>query len=181
MKNIWFFGSSYIIPNVDTVVLGGTAQKGDWNTTVSLQDTEKIISNIAEVFPAIRDAPIVSGCSSSSSYIILFFQENAWVGLRPGRTPLRLERDSIPREHNTFARSSGIRGKKSGNIHVIHCYGHGGSGVTLAMGCAQDVAENHVQPLLGLRVTKDQLHSSSTANLRDGNKLSTWFNVRSRL
>ncbi len=59
MKSVWFFGSSYIIPNVDTVVLGGTAQKGDWNTNVELSDTETILTNIAAVFPAIRDAPIV--------------------------------------------------------------------------------------------------------------------------
>ena len=60
MKAVWFFGTSYIIPNVDTVVLGGTAQKGDWNLNVDLRDTEAILDNIARVFPAIRDAPIVS-------------------------------------------------------------------------------------------------------------------------
>jgi D-amino-acid oxidase len=41
------------------------------------------------------------------------------VGLRPARSAVRLERDG----------------------DVIHCYGHGGAGVTLAYGCAQDVAE----------------------------------------
>lgn len=60
MKNVWFFGSSYIIPNVDTVVLGGTTQKGNWDTSVSLQDTETILSRIGEVFPALTSAPIVS-------------------------------------------------------------------------------------------------------------------------
>lgn len=69
MKNVWFFGSSYIIPNVDTVVLGGTAQKGDWNTNVDLKDTERILNDICEVFPALRTAPIVSyllTCNSCS-------------------------------------------------------------------------------------------------------------------
>ena len=60
MNNVWFFGTSYIIPNVDSVVLGGTTQKDNWNTNVSLDDTETIISNISEVFPSIRNAPIVS-------------------------------------------------------------------------------------------------------------------------
>jgi glycine/D-amino acid oxidase-like deaminating enzyme len=60
LKDIWFFGTSYIIPNVDNVVLGGTAGKGDWNTTVSLSDTKTILENIAQVFPSIYDAPIVS-------------------------------------------------------------------------------------------------------------------------
>jgi D-amino-acid oxidase len=44
------------------------------------------------------------------------------VGLRPGRPVVRLET-----EHRR-------RGP------VVHCYGHGGAGVTLAHGCARDVA-----------------------------------------
>jgi D-amino-acid oxidase len=41
------------------------------------------------------------------------------VGLRPGRPAVRLERVN----------------------DTVHCYGHGGAGVTLAYGCAQDVVE----------------------------------------
>lgn len=41
------------------------------------------------------------------------------VGLRPARSSVRLERDG----------------------DIVHCYGHGGAGVTLAYGCAQDVVE----------------------------------------
>jgi D-amino-acid oxidase len=40
------------------------------------------------------------------------------VGLRPVRPAVRLEREG----------------------HVVHCYGHGGAGVTLSWGCAEDVA-----------------------------------------
>lgn len=36
---------------------------------------------------------------------------------------------------------------------VVHCYGHGGSGVTLAAGCAVDVVDNHVLPHLKQRLT----------------------------
>ena len=43
------------------------------------------------------------------------------VGLRPGRPAVRLE---------TEVRSAGT---------VVHCYGHGGAGVTLAWGCAEEV------------------------------------------
>jgi D-amino-acid oxidase len=39
------------------------------------------------------------------------------VGLRPARPEVRLERDG----------------------DVIHCYGHGGAGVTLSWGCADEV------------------------------------------
>lgn len=30
-------GQFYVIPNLETVVLGGTTQKDDWNTTISEQ------------------------------------------------------------------------------------------------------------------------------------------------
>lgn len=59
MKCVWFFGSSYIIPNVDTVVLGGTAQRGSWDTNNSVEDCKKILDDICEVFPALRNAPVV--------------------------------------------------------------------------------------------------------------------------
>lgn len=45
------------------------------------------------------------------------------VGLRPGRPAVRLEAEFIDRGP------------------VVHCYGHGGAGVTLSYGCAEDVAE----------------------------------------
>ena len=41
------------------------------------------------------------------------------VGLRPARPEVRLERVG----------------------DVVHCYGHGGAGVTLSWGCAREVAE----------------------------------------
>ncbi|MGK5739342.1 FAD-dependent oxidoreductase [Micromonospora sp. URMC 103] len=44
------------------------------------------------------------------------------VGLRPGRPTVRLETEFLDRGP------------------VIHCYGHGGAGVTLSYGCAEDVA-----------------------------------------
>lgn len=45
------------------------------------------------------------------------------VGLRPARPAIRCER------------------VQSGDRHVIHCYGHGGSGVTLSWGCADEVVD----------------------------------------
>jgi D-amino-acid oxidase len=45
------------------------------------------------------------------------------VGLRPARPAVRLEREERP---------EGI---------VVHCYGHGGAGVTLSWGCAGEVAD----------------------------------------
>lgn len=38
VKHFYFAGlKSYVLPNVDTVVLGGTTQKNSWDTTVSQQ------------------------------------------------------------------------------------------------------------------------------------------------
>jgi D-amino-acid oxidase len=44
------------------------------------------------------------------------------VGLRPARPQVRLEVE------------------RAGDTRVVHCYGHGGAGVTLSWGCAEDVA-----------------------------------------
>lgn len=58
MNNIFFFGTSYIIPNTDSVVLGGTAQKGSWDTGISDTDTKKILDDVNEVFPALKNAEV---------------------------------------------------------------------------------------------------------------------------
>ena len=46
------------------------------------------------------------------------------VGLRPVRPQVRLE----------------VEQPDGGSTRVVHCYGHGGAGVTLSWGCADDVA-----------------------------------------
>jgi D-amino-acid oxidase len=45
------------------------------------------------------------------------------VGHRPVRASVRLEREDV------------------GGARVVHCYGHGGAGITLSWGCAADVAD----------------------------------------
>jgi len=117
MNNVWFFGSPtrYIIPNVDAVVIGGTAQKGNWDTNSSREDINSILDDVYDVFPSMQNAII----------------ESTWAGLRPGRTPVRLESETIKTNNK--------------DILLVHCYGHGGSGITLAMGCAKDVIDNHLK------------------------------------
>jgi D-amino-acid oxidase len=51
------------------------------------------------------------------------------VGLRPGRAMVRLEREPL-----------------AGGRMVIHNYGHGGAGMTLSWGCAQEVAHLLIAP-----------------------------------
>ena len=41
-----------------------------------------------------------------------------WVGLRPGRSAVRLERERVVRDGG-------------GGLDIVHNYGHGGSGITV--------------------------------------------------
>ena len=92
----------YVVPRVNDVVLGGTAQEGDENLRPDPATTEAIRARCAALIPALHDAPVV----------------DVAVGLRPARPAVRLEAEG----------------------RIVHCYGHGGAGVTLAWGCAGEVA-----------------------------------------
>ena len=59
MQSVWFWNTSYIIPNMDTIVCGGTAQVDDWNLTESVDDTKTIMEDICALFPSITQAPVV--------------------------------------------------------------------------------------------------------------------------
>ncbi|XP_030556558.1 D-amino-acid oxidase [Drosophila novamexicana] len=96
---------NYIIPNTESVVLGGTHQEKDYNTKVSDVDKRFIIDGCRRLMPGLVHTQHLFD----------------WVGLRPGRVQVRLESER--------------RGRKL----LIHNYGHGGSGVTLCEGCAEDV------------------------------------------
>jgi D-amino-acid oxidase len=100
----------YIIPRSKDVVLGGTAQKGNWNLTIDPQDSENILKLCTKLLPAVGKANI-------QSYA---------VGLRPGRATVRLELETVPDVENCA---------------IIHNYGHGGAGITLSWGCADEVAQ----------------------------------------
>ncbi|KAI8110509.1 hypothetical protein M9435_002183 [Picochlorum sp. BPE23] len=98
---------AYIIPNTDTVVLGGTKVPGDEDTTSTEEERQEIFDRCQAIVPSLSSAEILS----------------SWVGLRPGRNGIRLEAEMLD----------------GTNIPVIHNYGHGGSGLTLAWGCAGNV------------------------------------------
>ena len=98
---------TYTIPRRDVTVLGGTAQKGDWDETIRKKDTEDILSKCEVFWPDLDRQNIVGSA----------------VGLRPSRYELRLELEII------------------NNKKVIHNYGHGGAGVTLSWGGADEVVK----------------------------------------
>ncbi|GAB0097680.1 D-amino-acid oxidase [Sergentomyia squamirostris] len=101
---------NYIIVNSETTVLGGTHQEHDYNTSVSQEDDEFIQKGCESIVPSLKDAKVVK----------------KWVGLRPARYQVRLERDFLVTGN----------GRK---IPIVHNYGHGGSGVCLSWGCGKAV------------------------------------------
>ena len=98
---------SYIVPRSNDMILGGVAQKDNWNLNPTEKDRDFILEKCSKVIPELENVNILEQL----------------VGLRPGRTSVRLEKEFI------FDKP------------LIHNYGHGGSGVTLSWGCADDVVE----------------------------------------
>ena len=106
------FPSTYVIPNDELIVLGGTAQRGDWNLSVDEETTAAILGRCRDWISGLHQARV----------------ERVWVGLRPYREGgVRLET-----EHRL------VSGRQ---VPVVHNYGHGGSGVTMFWGCATQAAE----------------------------------------
>ncbi|KAK3794629.1 hypothetical protein RRG08_003775 [Elysia crispata] len=101
--------SLYVLPGVDYVTVGGTAQAGDWNTNPDPKDAARIWEQALVHWPELTHATPVQ----------------AWAGLRPSRPSIRLEPESL----NMHGRP----------LEVIHNYGHGGSGITMHWGCALEV------------------------------------------
>lgn len=74
-------------------------------------------------------ARILAGCTQLLPSLAAAEPVEDWVGLRPGRSSVRLEIEELPL----------LPG--GGTLPVVHNCGHGGSGLTLAWGCAGDVVE----------------------------------------
>ena len=98
---------SYIVPRSNDMILGGVAQEGNWSLEPTKEDRNFILEKCSKIIPDLKNAEIIEDI----------------VGLRPGRSEVRLEKEQI-----------------SGKA-IIHNYGHGGSGVTLSWGCAEEVVE----------------------------------------
>jgi D-amino-acid oxidase len=97
----------YIYPHGSTVVLGGVALRGQWSLEPDEAVAAGILARCVEVEPRLRGVRVIGHR----------------VGLRPGRTRVRLAEERI------------------GGARVIHNYGHGRAGVSLSWGCAEEVAQ----------------------------------------
>ncbi|HAA15855.1 MAG TPA: FAD-binding oxidoreductase [Cytophagales bacterium] len=96
----------YIIPRQGDTVVGGTAVEGSWKCEIDVELADRMKQDAQVLYPSIEQLPTLAN----------------QAGLRPGRSSVRLERESIAEESV-----------------LIHNYGHGGAGITLCWGCAQEV------------------------------------------
>jgi len=102
-------GMSYMIPRRDGICVGGTEEHGIEDLAFT-EDAMTLISRAAETAPSLRNVKADDVLARV-------------VGIRPFRpSGVRLEADQL----------------EDGRT-VIHNYGHGGSGFSLAWGCAEDV------------------------------------------
>jgi D-amino-acid oxidase len=100
--------TTYVFPQPDRVVLGGTTDDDDWSRVPDPEVAAEIVERCAALRPEIAGARVLGHR----------------VGLRPVRDAVRLEREVLP----------------DGRV-LVHNYGHGGAGVTVAWGCAREAAE----------------------------------------
>lgn len=107
---------AYVIPRDRDVILGGTAERDEWDLTPDPAMTEEIRGKAELLKPEVSGAEVLE----------------VRVGLRPGRTAVRVEREELAADNGSN------RGGTPGGV-VIHNYGHGGAGYTLSWGCAEDV------------------------------------------
>lgn len=96
---------AYVIPRPDCTVLGGTADDGAWDLTPDPATAEAILTRCLALEPGLAGRAVLSHA----------------VGLRPGRSSVRLQAERFP------------------GGTVVHAYGHGGAGLTLSWGCAESV------------------------------------------
>jgi D-amino-acid oxidase len=97
----------YIIPRSRDCIIGGTAQVGATSRDPDPATASALLGFASGLLPELAGVPVLEHL----------------VGLRPGRTSIRLESEPV-----------------AGGT-IIHNYGHGGAGVTLSWGCAAEVVE----------------------------------------
>lgn len=109
-------GLTYVHPRSRDVVLGGTFEPDASDTLPDDSVGQSIIERCRALVPRLSEARVITQC----------------VGLRPVR--------------RGGARVEVERNRLSDGAMLIHNYGHGGAGVTLSWGCADEVAAL-LQPL----------------------------------
>lgn len=107
---------TYVVPREHTVVVGGTAEEDEW----SVQPDAELSAGLLD---RAHDLLLRTGAPAMADRLRRARIIAHRVGLRPERPSVRLDEEVV----------DGVR--------VVHCYGHGGSGMTLSWGCASDVVD----------------------------------------
>ncbi|EPQ60164.1 FAD dependent oxidoreductase [Gloeophyllum trabeum ATCC 11539] len=127
--------ATYLIPRpspAGTVLLGGTFQPHNWDTSLSVPTAQGILARCAELAPALRGPGVQ----------VLYHG----VGLRPAREGgARVEAEwvEVPPEEE---RGGGLVPKRAelgevGRVRVVHAYGFGPAGYQSSWGAAEEVVE----------------------------------------
>jgi D-amino-acid oxidase len=98
-------GIAYIVPRSNDCILGGTVEVNNWSLEPDEETAQAILDRCARLSPHVRNARVIEHK----------------VGLRPGRSTVRLEAEP----------------QTEGRL-LVHNYGHGGAGITLSWGCAEE-------------------------------------------
>lgn len=104
-------GLTYIFPGISSVTLGGTRQKDDWRLTADPKDRSDMFERCCALEPSLKKSQVLT----------------EWVGLRPSRGGLRLEKEMF--QHG------------SRQVPIVHNYGHGGGGISLHWGTALEATQ----------------------------------------
>ena len=99
---------TYVVPRRGHILLGSVVQENDWDWRPRREVANDIIERCAAIQPLLKDFSLLAHK----------------VGLRPGRTEVRLELE-----------------QPANGCAVIHNYGHGGSGFTTSWACADEVVQ----------------------------------------
>ncbi|KAF8140527.1 FAD dependent oxidoreductase [Boletus edulis] len=124
--------STYIIPRpgtkyTDTVILGGTFQSGNWDTSLDMDTAKRIFERCAELAPSLKNTEVTK---------ILKHQ----VGLRPAREGgARVEAEAVKFPLNTAHNLVPWDSAEGGSMQVVHAYGFGGGGYQASWGAAAEV------------------------------------------
>jgi D-amino-acid oxidase len=112
---------AYVIPRTHDVVVGGTAEEGEWGTDIDPHNTEIILEHAKRLEPALENAEVL----------------DVLVGLRPGRPTIRLEM-----EHPT-ASSAIIHNYGHSGAGFTLSWGCAAEVLDLAQTFAAEVAGSH--------------------------------------
>jgi D-amino-acid oxidase len=118
----------FVVPrNDDVLILGGVAQRDEWNLDLTLDSPEmkRIRKRCNDFVPGLENAEL-----------------DPEAPIVQGLRPLTTQNVRVAREPRLVRRDGRLVKSK-----IVHSYGHGGSGFTLSFGCAADVL-GHVRQIV---------------------------------